>query len=88
MIKMLRPEDVWQPKLGAPRGNRNRFKTGLYTNEAKALRKQIAAWKRETRTLLQRVEAAQSPPPCGEADKIRAASEASAQNFSGGGSGA
>ena len=62
MIKILRPEDVWQPKLGAPRGNRNRFKTGLYTNEAKALRKQIAQWKRETRALLRLVEAATNSP--------------------------
>ena len=56
MIKMLRTEDVWQPRLGAPRGNRNRFKTGLYTNEAKALRKQIAAWKLSTRMLLKQIE--------------------------------
>jgi hypothetical protein len=62
MIKMLRPEDVWQPKLGAPRGNRNRFKIGLYTNEAKALRKQIATWKRTTRALLRVVEGATSNP--------------------------
>lgn len=22
-LKLLRPEDVWQPRMGAPRGNRN-----------------------------------------------------------------
>ena len=26
-IKLLRPEQVWQPKVGAPRGNRNAAKT-------------------------------------------------------------
>jgi hypothetical protein len=25
-IKLLRPEQVWQPKVGAPRGNRNAAK--------------------------------------------------------------
>jgi hypothetical protein len=46
--------DIQLPKRkrGAPKGNRNRFKTGLHTNEAKALRKQIAQWKRETGLLL------------------------------------
>lgn len=44
-------------KRGAPKGNRNRFKTGLYSNEAKALRKRIAQWKRETCELLRRIEA-------------------------------
>jgi hypothetical protein len=61
------PQDVeTRRKRGAPKGNRNRFKNGLYTNEAKALRKEIASWKRETRALLLKVR--QSPPPCGEAD--------------------
>lgn len=33
-IKPLRPEDVWQPRLGAPRGNRNAAKP-LSTLEAR-----------------------------------------------------
>jgi hypothetical protein len=43
-------------KRGGQPGNRNRFKTGLHTNELKALRKQIATWKRETRALLLKVQ--------------------------------
>jgi hypothetical protein len=43
-------------KRGAPKGNGNRFKTGLYTNEAKALRKQVTRWKRETAALLRLVQ--------------------------------
>jgi hypothetical protein len=78
MIKFLRPEEVWQPKLGAPRGNRNAFKTGCYASEPRALRKEIAAWKRETRALLAWV--AKSPPPCGEADNLERS-----ERFSGGG---
>jgi hypothetical protein len=47
------PQNIEVPRRrGAPHGNRNRYKTGLYTNEAKALRKRIAAWKRTTRALL------------------------------------
>src|SRR5256885_16854856 len=49
---MLRPEDVWHPRVGAPPGNRNRLKHGHYTNGCKALRRGIAEWRRETRALL------------------------------------
>jgi hypothetical protein len=55
-INILRPEDVWQPKRGAQFGNRNAFKTGLHAKEPRALRKQIAQWKRETRALLRLVQ--------------------------------
>jgi hypothetical protein len=55
-----------QPRRrGAPKGNRNRFKTGLYTKEAKALRKQIAAWKRTTSALLRQIENEFPSPPLG-----------------------
>lgn len=47
-----------QRKPGGQPGNRNAFKTGLYAKEPRALRKQIAAWKRETRELLRRIEGA------------------------------
>ena len=42
MIKLLRPEDVWQPPLGAPKGNKNALKSGRYTTDKKALRRQMA----------------------------------------------
>jgi hypothetical protein len=66
MITILRPEDVWQPKLGAPRGNRNAFKTGCYASEPRALRKEIAAWKRTTRALLAEIEKEHPLLPKGE----------------------
>jgi hypothetical protein len=40
-IKMLRREDVWHPRVGAPRGNRNALKNGHYTREARALRTRL-----------------------------------------------
>ena len=42
-IKRLGPEDVWQPPIGAPKGNKNALKSGRYTTERKALRRRIAA---------------------------------------------
>ena len=56
-FKMLRPEDVWHPRVGAPLGNRNRLKHGRYTNECKAIRRSIAKWRRETRALMLRAQA-------------------------------
>lgn len=46
MFKILRPDEVWQPKLGAPFANRNALKTGLHTAEIKDLRRRIRAWHR------------------------------------------
>jgi hypothetical protein len=57
MIKMLRPDQVWQPKLGAPRGNRNALKTGQHTGRNRALRSQIAAFIRNARAVAAMVEA-------------------------------
>ncbi len=54
-IKMLRPEDLWHPHIGAPRGNRNSLKTGAHTNEVRALRKQVTSMRR---TMKQLIEAA------------------------------
>ena len=51
-IKMLRPEDVWHPRIGAPIGNRNRLKHGRYTRECRALRKAIADWRSTTKGLM------------------------------------
>jgi hypothetical protein len=50
------PQDVVKRKPGGQPGNRNAFKTGMHTKTPRALRKQIARWKRETRMLLARVE--------------------------------
>ncbi len=55
-IKMLRPEDVWQPKLGAPFGNRNAWKTGAHRKEYRETRKQIADWRRTTNALIAEAE--------------------------------
>ena len=49
---MLRPEDVWHPRIGAPLGNRNRLKHGYHTRECKQLRRYIAQWRRETKALM------------------------------------
>lgn len=51
-LKMLRPDDVWQPRMGAPRGNHNRLVHGNQTGEVKELRRLIAQWRRETAVLL------------------------------------
>jgi hypothetical protein len=57
MIKMLRPEEVWQPKLGAPRGNRNALKTGQHTGRNRALRRQVTTFMRNARAIAAMVEA-------------------------------
>ena len=54
MIKMLRPEDIWQPKLGAPNGNRNARKHGHRDAEAMALRHRLAQLRRRAKALLAR----------------------------------
>lgn len=51
-IKILRPEDVWHPRIGAPLGNRNHLKHGRQTKECKAIRRAIAKWRRETKAVL------------------------------------
>jgi len=48
-IKILRPEDLWQPKLGAPFGNRNALKHGREDRNARDLRRRIADWKKRVR---------------------------------------
>ena len=62
-INILRPEDVWQPKIGAQHGNRNAWKNGHFVKEVRDLKKQVAAWKRTTRTLLQQIEKEFPSPP-------------------------
>jgi glucans biosynthesis protein len=41
---------------GAPRGNKNAIKHGLYTKEAKAQRRQISELMRQSRKLLLEIE--------------------------------
>jgi hypothetical protein len=41
-FKILRPDEVWQPRVGARPGNKNALKHGRYTAERKAHRKKIA----------------------------------------------
>jgi hypothetical protein len=56
MINRLRPEDVWHPKRGAPRGNRNRHKHGLRGAAFVAWRKRKQAWRRRVRAALQALD--------------------------------
>jgi hypothetical protein len=44
------------PGSGAPRGNKNAVKHGLYTKEAKAQRRQISELMRQSRKLLLQIE--------------------------------
>jgi uncharacterized protein YjcR len=44
------------PGSGAPRGNKNAVKHGLYTKEAKAQRRQISELMRQSRELLLKIE--------------------------------
>jgi uncharacterized protein YjcR len=44
------------PGSGAPRGNQNAFKHGLYTNDAIAERRQIQELLRQTRKLLSEIK--------------------------------
>ncbi len=56
MIKMLGPEDVWQPRRGAPKGNRNARKHGRFDAGARHLRRRIAALRRSAKALMSRAE--------------------------------
>jgi glucans biosynthesis protein len=44
------------PGSGAPRGNKNAIKHGLYTREAIAQRRQLAELMRQSRKLLSKIE--------------------------------
>ncbi len=55
-IKLLRPEQVWQPRIGGWPRNRNALKNGLHTAEVRDLRSRIAAWRRRVRGVLVEVE--------------------------------
>jgi hypothetical protein len=76
---MLRREDVWHPRVGAPPGNKNRLKHGRFTGEVRALKKQVTEWRRTTKALMQhavrelavreaaRQNAGATPDPVGDA---------------------
>lgn len=51
-IKLLRPDRVWQPKVGGDHGCRKALKTGLHTREIRDLKRRIAAWRRTVRAVL------------------------------------
>ena len=53
-FKILRPDEVWQPRVGARPGNKNALKHGRYTAERKAHRKKLAAIDRAVRELLRK----------------------------------
>ena len=54
MIKILRLDEVWQPRVGAPNGNRNARRTGRHDAEAMSLRRRIAQFRRRAKALLAR----------------------------------
>jgi hypothetical protein len=58
MINILRPEQIWQPKRGAPLGNRNARKHGRSDRGARELRRRIAAYRRRARALRAAIEKA------------------------------
>jgi hypothetical protein len=52
MFKPLRPDQVWQPKLGPPFGTKNALKTGEHIAAVRDWRKRVAAWRRRVRKTL------------------------------------
>jgi hypothetical protein len=71
-FKLLRPEDVWQPVLGAPKGNRNALKSGRHTAAARALRARVRDWRRATKALVERVGKEAADAAVAEGDLIHA----------------
>ena len=58
-FKILRPDEVWHPRVGARPGNKNALKHGHYTAERKAHRKKLAvidAFIREVLRKARRIE--------------------------------
>ncbi len=51
-IKMLRSDQIWQPKIGGRFGNRNALKTGAHRAEVRAWKKRVADWRRRVRAAL------------------------------------
>src|ERR1700760_491092 len=55
-IKMLRPEQLWQPRIGAPLGNRNALKHGYHTRRAKRIRVRVRDLKCRARAAIAAVD--------------------------------
>lgn len=55
-IKLLRPEDVWQPHRGGAPGNSNARKTGLHTAEVRALRRRLRVFHARVKALVVEVD--------------------------------
>ena len=53
-FKILRPDEVWHPRVGARPGNKNALKHGRTTAERKAHRKKLAEIDRAVRELLRK----------------------------------
>jgi len=53
-FKILRPDQVWQPRVGARPGNKNALKHGRCTAERKAHRKKVAVIDAFVRDVLRR----------------------------------
>jgi len=73
-FKILWPGDVWNPRMGAPPGNRNRLKNGRYTKKAKALRARVFDFKKRVKVMLAAVdEETKFPRPheCGGEGRVR-----------------
>jgi hypothetical protein len=69
ILNPLRPENVWQPKVGAPLGSRNALKTGKHTAEAKALRKRVWTFLSDVRGALADLESRRPKRPRGRPRK-------------------
>ena len=54
-FKILCPDEVWHPRVGARPGNKNALKHGRYTAERKAMRKKFAEIDTFIREVLRRV---------------------------------
>jgi hypothetical protein len=55
MIKLLRPDQVQQPKLGAPFGNRNARRVGPHDAHARALASRVAKVRKLAKALILKV---------------------------------
>lgn len=55
-IKLLRPDEVWQPHRGGRPGNSNALRTGLHTAEVRDLRRRLRAFHARVNAVLKDVD--------------------------------
>jgi len=55
-IKLLRSDEVWQPKLGAPYRNRRAWKRGMHSMEMRKFRSRLHALRVKVDAVLRRLE--------------------------------